>query len=79
MSYRIGVTIKECQTRVGDGAFAQTITIPEGTKVRTVTDGMGFDHWAVYSKRLLIELSGNSHDPIYRFSIVPSDCVKESE
>ena len=76
MAYRTGVTVTESTSHVGDGPFAQKITIPAGTRVRSVTDGMGFEHWTVVSKELLIRLSGNTHDPIYRYSFVPADCVK---
>lgn len=50
------------------------ITIPAGTEVIPVEGGMGTE-WAVKSEKLLIDLTGNTHDPKYRYCFVPSDVV----
>ena len=56
-----------------------TTTIPEGTPVILVkgADGLMGDLWAVQSKKLLVELTGNTHDPKYRYAFVPSDAVSK--
>ena len=48
--------------------------IPAGTAVHRVN---GDSDYVVTSVQLLIELSGNTHDPIYRYVFVPTDAVEK--
>jgi len=64
-------------TRVN--AWGCWITIPAGTRVRTIESGaVRLDHphpgyeWAVADVKLLKQLTGNDHDPVYRYLCVPS-------
>jgi hypothetical protein len=71
------VLCKDWQTTVFEAQspmLRTTITIPAGTKLRLVDDPMGVA-WAVDDVQLLIELTGNSHDPIYRYVYVPNSLV----
>ncbi len=57
-------------------AVACKVTLPEGTPVVHI----GFvtchgEAWAVDDVPLLMRLTGNRHDPIYRYCIVPTDAV----
>lgn len=54
----------------GDPQF----TVPAGTEV---IQPKGTQAWAVKSTKLLIELTGNQHDPIYRYYWVPANVVEE--
>lgn len=57
-------------------AWGNRITLPAGTRVRTVPQGLAPGYfWAVSDVRLLIQLTGNSHDPVYRWCGVPADAV----
>ena len=53
------------------------ITLPTGTAVTLVKGASGTegDLYAVESVKLLIELTGNTHDPKYRYAFVPADAV----
>lgn len=53
------------------------ITLPAGTTVTLVKEASGTegDLYAVQSVKLLIELTGNAHDPKYRYAFVPTDAV----
>jgi|JI10StandDraft_1071094.scaffolds.fasta_scaffold199727_5 hypothetical protein len=55
----------------------QSITLPAGTSVKLVKGASGTqgDLYAVESVKLLIELTGNTHDPKYRYAFVPADAV----
>lgn len=56
--------------------WGSTVTIPAGTRVHFVK-GIG-GGWVVSSAKLLIELTGNTHDPIYRYAwINETDVNKE--
>jgi len=48
------------------------IVIPRGSRVHKV-DG----RWVVTSTKLLIELTGNTHDPVYRYAWLPDDVEVE--
>jgi hypothetical protein len=57
-------------------AWGTPITVPAGTRVRTAEQGTGLGYfWAVADVPLLIQLTGNSHDPVYRWCEVPADAV----
>lgn len=57
-------------------AWGTPITLPAGTRVRTAEQGLAPGYfWAVADVRLLIQLTGNSHDPVYRWCAVPIDAV----
>jgi hypothetical protein len=53
-------------------AWGTRITLPKGTEILEVKGtGGGF---AVKDTALLVELTGNSHDPIYRYLwVAPAD------
>lgn len=53
------------------------ITLPKGTRVELIRGASGTegDKWAVASIRLLMDLTGNTHDPKYRYAWVPADAV----
>ena len=53
------------------------ITLPAGTIVDLIKGASGTqgDLYAVRSIALLIELTGNTHDPKYRYAFVPTDAV----
>lgn len=51
------------------------ITIPAGTAVKAVPSSGGRTLFAVVSVKLLIDLTGNTHDPKYRYCFVPADAV----
>ena len=57
--------------------WGSNVIIPKGTRVRLVKDASGTkgDLWAVESVSFLIKLTGNSHDPKYRYAFVPDDAV----
>lgn len=61
----------------GAGAVWRGI-IPAGTRVVRVPNGTGEDLWGVDDVPLLIRLTGNTHDPHYRYVIVPTDTVEAS-
>lgn len=75
---RTSVTTRDVHVTYPDfSRDTMTITIPAGTEVMLVPKGAGleFDIWAVRSEELLIRLSGNTHDPRYRYCRVPADAV----
>lgn len=49
-----------------------TFTVPAGTEVRLIpnADGMKGDLWAVADIALVKRLSGNDHDPVYRYVFI---------
>ncbi len=53
-----------------------TITLPEGTVLRPVIDN-GQVQYAVDDIDLLVRLTGNDHDPQYRYVYVPTEEVKK--
>lgn len=55
--------------------YGTPFMLPAGTKVRKVKGASGIDLYAVDSTALLIELTGNTHDPKYRYAFVPADAV----
>lgn len=59
--------------------WGQPVTLPEGTEVILVEGASGTkgDLYAVKSVELLKKLSGNTHDPEYRYAFVPADAVGE--
>lgn len=55
--------------------WGSTITLPRGTRLELVNHtsaGKG-GVWAVESEKLLSELTGNTHDPKYRYCFVPNE------
>ena len=58
-------------------AWGATFTLPNGTAVHKVKNASGTegDLWAVTSTALLIDLTGNTHDPKYRYCFVPESEV----
>lgn len=59
-------------------AFGSVFTLPPGTRVHLVVgaDGIKGDLWAVSDVKLLQELTGNAHDPKYRYAWVDAAAVK---
>ncbi len=57
--------------------WGSEVVIPKGTKVRLIKSASGTegDLYAVESISLLMELTGNTHDPKYRYAFVPTDAV----
>lgn len=53
------------------------VEIPAGTRVALIPglDGLTGDGWVVSDIALLVKLTGNSHDPHYRYCVIPSDAV----
>jgi len=73
-------TIQDCETPVFEnvhGTLAQRITIPAGTLVELVDGPQGM-FWAVADVPLLMRLTGNTHDPKYRYICVPHALVGEA-
>lgn len=60
-------------------AWDTPVILPKGTLVRLIKNASGTegDLWAVSSKKLLMALTGNTHDPKYRYCWVPADAVEE--
>ena len=58
------------------GAF---VTIKEGTPVILIkgADGLRGDMFAVADPRYLMDLTGNKHDPIYRYVFIENEHVSE--
>lgn len=59
--------------------WGSDIILPEGTRVLQLKGASGTegDLFAVADIAELIRLTGNSHDPKYRYAFVPSDAVSE--
>lgn len=53
-------------------------TIPQGTVVTLIKGASGTegDLWAVRDAKLIMDLTGNTHDPKYRYTWVPADAVE---
>lgn len=54
------------------------VVLPAGTDVMLLKNASGtapFNKWAVQSEALLMKLTGNTHDPKYRYAWVPDDAV----
>lgn len=60
--------------------WGSKVTLPQGTKVRLIKGASGTrgDLYAVDSVKDLIALTGNAHDPRYRYAFVPTDAVAEA-
>lgn len=60
-------------------AWGSSFTLPAGTPVTLIkgADGLKGDLWAVRDARTLINLTGNSHDPIYRYCWIDAAEVVE--
>lgn len=56
----------------------QEIMIPAGTRC-VLVDGPQGCAWAVDDVPLLVKLTGNSHDPKYRYVFLPLDAVGSTE
>lgn len=54
-------------------AAACRVTIPAGTRVALVP--IPAPEWVVDDVPLLVKLTGNAHDPKYRYCVVPADAV----
>lgn len=59
--------------------WGSKVTLPKGTRVRLIKGASGTegDLYAVESTKLLMDLTGNTHDPNYRYAFVPTDAVAE--
>lgn len=57
-------------------AWGTSITVPAGTRLSSIKNGLGTDY-AVDDAPLLARLTGNTHDPKYRYLFVPHDTVQE--
>lgn len=68
-------TSRDLEMNLWGGRF----TVPAGTEVTLVRDASGTegDLYAVASVALLMQLTGNTHDPTYRYAWVPNDAVEE--
>lgn len=55
-----------------------TFRLPKGTELIKLQNGQGFDCFAVQSEQLLISLTGNDHDPKYRYCWIPARFVIEA-
>lgn len=77
-----GATVRDTTigylTRAGTRCTRYTITIPAGTRAVLVRNGMG-DQWAVDDVPLLVRLTGNDHDPQYRYAWLPDSAMNEGE
>jgi hypothetical protein len=53
-------------------------TLPKGASVVLVkrADGIKGDLWAVRDAKIIMGLTGNTHDPKYRWTWVPDDAVE---
>jgi hypothetical protein len=69
----VEVTVFEAQP----SAMRSTIVIPKGTRCTFVDDPMG-GAWAVADVALLRRLTGNDHDPKYRYVFLPNEAVGDS-
>lgn len=58
-----------------------TFVLPKGTQVQLIKGASGTqgDLWAVRHVKLLKELTGNHHDPVYRYCFVNSELVEAEE
>lgn len=59
--------------------WGAAVTLPKGTAVTLVKGGSGTegDVYAVRDTALLVKLTGNRHDPRYRYAFVPTDAVEQ--
>lgn len=59
--------------------WGSKVMLPEGTRVHLVknADGIKGDMYAVSSVRQLQKLTGNMHDPQYRYCFVDKEHVRE--
>jgi hypothetical protein len=68
-------TIREVTVKYLENiGFPYDVTVPEGTELTAVEGGTGISY-AVKDVALLIRLTGNTHDPHYRYCCVPDDVV----
>lgn len=61
--------------RAAAGPMAQQIVIPVGTEVLHVAGNGG--GYAVNDTELLVKLTGNDHDPKYRYAWLPADVIAD--
>lgn len=54
-------------------AAACKVTVPVGTPALLIQDGSGAEFWAVADVAWLVEVTGNTHDPYYRYCFIPPD------
>lgn len=61
--------------------WGMSCTVPQGTRVKLIVgaDGVKGDVWAIADVAVLIALTGNDHDPKYRYAWVPADAVTPTE
>lgn len=59
--------------------WGSTVTIPKGTRVRLIknADGVRGDLFAVDDVLLLMKLTGNKHDPKYRYAFIEPEEVAD--
>lgn len=57
--------------------WGSPVVIPAGTTVHLIRNASGTegDLWAVSDIKRLMTLTGNHHDPKYRYAFVPADAV----
>jgi hypothetical protein len=55
-----------------------SFVLPKGTVVTLVkgADGLKGDLWTVRDSSVIMDLTGNKHDPIYRYTWVSADFVE---
>jgi hypothetical protein len=58
--------------------WGSPVVIPKGTEVILVKGASGIegDLWAIKSERLLMDLTGNTHDPKYRYVFVKREDIE---
>lgn len=80
MAYR---TTRDLELRAWDhrglqGEGAPSFILPAGSRAALVKglSGLAGDGFAALNIRQLIELTGNSHDPKYRYVCLPADAIE---
>lgn len=77
MKLRSGLTVRDVTVdylaNLGTAAACR-VTIPKGTRAALVE--IPAPTWVVDDLPLLVELTGNSHDPQYRYCVLPRDAVE---
>lgn len=60
--------------------WAASFVLPKGSEVQLMegVDGLLGNRWAVSSVKLLVALTGNAHDPHYRFVFVETGDVDQA-
>lgn len=58
-------------------AWGVKIELPAGTRVQSVLGRNSFCYWGVLDKELIKRLSGNTHDPNYRWLFVDDEHIEK--